>query len=132
MQYTIDFLLKQLQIINNIVKTIQLINRLFQYLIKKNLKFLFQNFFSAINDDSEISWNEFLMFQLQAKSILQDRWPIYNIGQVREAFAEMDSNGNGKITRQEFITEVANSFDKRYVTCAKKIHILAKNVSKCL
>ena len=113
MQYTIDFLLKQLQIINNIVKTIQLINRLFQYLIKKNLKFLFQNFFSAINDDSEISWNEFLMFQLQAKSILQDRWPIYNIGQVREAFAEMDSNGNGKITRQEFITEVANSFDKR-------------------
>ena len=72
------------------------------------------------------------MFQLQAKTILQDRWPIYNIGQVREAFAEMDSNGNGKITRQEFITEVANSFDKRYVTCAKKIHILAKNVSKCL
>ena len=79
------------------------------------LKFLFWYtiFFSAINDDSEISWNEFLMFQLQAKSILQDRWPIYNIGQVREAFAEMDSNGNGKITRQEFITEVANSFDKR-------------------
>ena len=53
------------------------------------------------------------MFQLQAKSILQDRWPIYSISQVREAFAEMDPNGNGKITRQEFITEVANSFDKR-------------------
>merc|ERR1711894_107850 len=83
---------------NSLGKTVQLINRLFDTI--------------AINDDSEISWNEFLMFQLQAKSILQDRWPIYNIGQVREAFAEMDPNGNGKITRQEFITEVANSFDK--------------------
>ena len=53
------------------------------------------------------------MLQLQAKSILQHRFAIYNIRHVREAFAEMDSNGNGKITRQEFITEVANSFDKK-------------------
>ena len=69
-------------------------------------------FFSDINHDSEISWNEFLAFQGQAKSSLKAKWP-FDVTQIRNEFSNMDMDGSGAISRDEFVQVMINSFDRK-------------------
>ena len=69
-------------------------------------------FFSDINHDSEISWNEFLAFQGQAKSSLKATWP-FDVTQIRNEFSNLDIDGSGAISREEFIQVMTNSFDRK-------------------
>ena len=68
--------------------------------------------FLDINHDSEISWNEFLAFQGQAKSSLKAKWP-FDVTQIRNEFSNMDMDGSGAISRDEFIQVMINSFDRK-------------------
>ena len=68
--------------------------------------------FSDINHDSEISWNEFLAFQGQAKSSLKATWP-FDVTQIRNEFSNLDIDGSGAISREEFIQVMTNSFDRK-------------------
>ena len=68
--------------------------------------------FLDINHDSEISWNEFLAFQGQAKTSLKAKWP-FDVTQIRNEFSNMDMDGSGAISRDEFIQVMINSFDRK-------------------
>ena len=92
-------------LIGKIKNTIKIITDIF----KTNKQTIF---FSDINHDSEISWNEFLAFQGQAKSSLKAKWP-FDVTQIRNEFSNMDMDGSGAISRDEFIQVMINSFDRK-------------------
>ena len=75
-----------------------------------NFKYLI--LYLDVNHDSEISWNEFLAFQVQVKSILRASWAL-EISQIRNSFDSIDTTGRGKISREEFNKYVTAYFDIR-------------------
>merc|ERR1712001_375352 len=61
--------------------------------------------FNFLDKDSngEISWSEFIAFQLKSRAILKDTWS-FDLNDLRGEFTDLDINGDGKITEQEFVS----------------------------
>ncbi len=55
-----------------------------------------------MNGDGEISWNEFLTFQVEARKALEATWSM-DIRTLRREFSHLDSDGNGRISKSEFV-----------------------------
>ena len=56
------------------------------------------------NNDSEISWNEFLAFHVQANSML-NCWTsvVVDVSKIRSEFSNIDTDGSGTISKEEFV-----------------------------
>ena len=99
-------------LIGKIKNTRKIITNMFK-IYKQNIYVCtYYSYFSDINHDSEISWNEFLAFQGQAKTSLKAKWP-FDVTQIRNEFSNMDMDGSGAISRDEFIQVMINSFDRK-------------------
>ena len=70
-----------------------------------------ENLFELIDIDGnlEITWNEFLAFQAKAKSTLKAEWP-FDIALIRQEFSDLDSDGSGTISKEEFLTVFLATF----------------------
>ena len=70
-----------------------------------------ESLFELIDVDGslEITWNEFLAFQAKAKATLKAEWP-FDIALIRQEFSDMDSDGSGTISKEEFLTVFLASF----------------------
>ena len=101
-------------LINNLFDLIGKIKNKRKIITDKQTKNIstYYSYFSDINHDSEISWNEFLAFQGQAKTSLKAKWP-FDVTQIRNEFSNMDMDGSGAISRDEFIQVMINSFDRK-------------------
>ena len=62
-----------------------------------------------VDNDLEITWNEFLSFQAKAKATLKADWP-FDIALIRQEFSDMDSDGSGTISKEEFLTVFLANF----------------------
>lgn len=60
--------------------------------------------FDFLDEDGskEISWSEFLAFQVKARKALEATWPM-DLKSLRREFSALDSDGNGSITKEEFL-----------------------------
>ena len=60
------------------------------------------------NQDSVISWSEFLNFQVKSQTMMNASWQIFlDISKIRNDFSEMDADGNGSISKKEFYKAVS-------------------------
>lgn len=69
--------------------------------------------FNFLDKDSngEISWSEFISFQLKSREILKDTWP-FDLNDLRGEFADLDVDGDGKITKEEFVGVLLKFFQE--------------------
>ena len=51
------------------------------------------------DSNGEISWSEFVAFQLRSREILGDSWPL-DLNDLRGEFSDLDTNGDGKKNRK--------------------------------
>ena len=56
------------------------------------------------DNDSEISWNEFLAFHVQAFSMFSTA--IIDASMIKREFSNLDHDGSGKISRKQFIQAI--------------------------
>ena len=70
-------------------------------------------FYINVDKDSngEISWSEFIAFQLKSREILKDTWP-FDLNDLRGEFADLDVDGDGKITKEEFVGVLLKFFQE--------------------
>ena len=69
-------------------------------------------FFNADKDaNGEISWSEFVSFQLKSREVLKDTWPL-DISTLRGEFTDLDLNGDGKIVKNEFVDVLLKYFQQ--------------------
>lgn len=61
--------------------------------------------------NGEISWSEFVSFQLKSREILKDNWPL-DINTLRGEFTDLDLNGDGKIAKDEFVGVLVKYFQQ--------------------
>ena len=59
--------------------------------------------------NGEISWSEFVSFQLISREVLKDTWPL-DINTLRGEFTDLDVNGDGKIVKDEFVDVLVKYF----------------------
>ena len=73
----------------------------------------YTHFFIRTDKDAngEISWSEFVSFQLKSREILKDSWPL-DINALRGEFADLDVNGDGKIAKDEFVGVLVKYFQQ--------------------
>jgi Ca2+-binding EF-hand superfamily protein len=69
-------------------------------------------YFPDKDNDHQISWQEFVEFQIYSQRILGAVWPI-DMSSIRKEFSEMDQDSNGKICKQEFTNAFIN-LQKRF------------------
>ena len=70
-------------------------------------------FFVSDEDDSgEITWCEFLAFQVKARKALEATWPM-DLKMLRNEFAAIDEDGSGSVSREEFENTFARLFGTR-------------------
>ena len=76
-------------------------------MIRKN------TFFLNTDKDAngEISWSEFVSFQLKSREVLKDTWPL-DINTLRGEFTDLDLNGDGKIVKKEFVDVLLRYFQQ--------------------
>jgi len=69
--------------------------------------------FNFLDKDSngEISWSEFVSFQLKSREVLKDTWPL-DINTLRGEFTDLDLNGDGKIVKNEFVDVLLRYFQQ--------------------
>ena len=69
--------------------------------------------FNFLDKDAngEISWSEFVSFQLKSREILKDDWPL-DINTIRGEFTDLDLNGDGKIAKDEFVGVLVKYFQQ--------------------
>ena len=54
-----------------------------------------------------ISWSEFLAFHVNSQSMMNAPWPIFlDVAKVRIEFANVDTDGNGSISKDEFCSAI--------------------------
>ena len=76
-------------------------------MIRKNIFFL-----NTDKDaNGEISWSEFVSFQLKSREVLKDTWPL-DINTLRGEFTDLDLNGDGKIVKKEFVDVLLRYFQQ--------------------
>ena len=61
--------------------------------------------------NGEISWAEFVSFQLKSKKVLKSDWSL-DIQTIRNEFTEMDTDSNGMISKAEFLKAFENLHKK--------------------
>ena len=61
--------------------------------------------------NGEISWSEFVSFQLKSREVLKDTWPL-DINTLRGEFTDLDLNGDGKIVKNEFVDVLLRYFQQ--------------------
>ena len=92
-------------------------NYLTYHILKRNLVLtsnILQYFWFCTSDkdsNGEISWSEFVAFQLKSREVLKDTWPL-NINDLRGEFADLDVNGDGKISKEEFVSVMTKYFQE--------------------
>ena len=69
-----------------------------------------KRYLSDKDANGEISWSEFVSFQLQSREILQETWPL-DINDLRGEFTDLDINGDGKICKEEFVSVLSKYFE---------------------
>ena len=69
--------------------------------------------------NGEISWSEFVSFQLKSKKVMKSDWAL-DIQTIRDEFTEMDSDSNGRISKKEFLRAFEN-LHKRLVRVTYKL-----------
>jgi len=69
--------------------------------------------FNFLDKDAngEISWSEFVSFQLKSREVLKDTWPL-DINTLRGEFTDLDLNGDGKIVKNEFVDVLLRYFQQ--------------------
>ena len=65
--------------------------------------------FTDRDGNGEISWSEFVAFQLKSRDVLQEKWPL-DINDLRGEFSDLDVDGDGKICKKEFIDVLSKCF----------------------
>lgn len=81
--------------------------------INTALKNKIVKFFNFLDKDSngEISWSEFVSFQLKSRETLKDTWS-FDLDDLRGEFTDLDINGDGKITKDEFVGVLVKYFQQ--------------------
>lgn len=99
--------------------------------ISSTLKSKITKLFNFLDKDSngEISWSEFVAFQLRSREVLRDTWS-FDLSDLRGEFTDLDINGDGKITEQEFVGVLVKYFQQGNPGTLNDVENLIDKVTK--